>query len=230
MTITNLCTVKPDEILRLMKYIEKFAPEDETNKKRFALSHINNFFIDLTLPQEIELYSILERENMFDLNEFIKKYPTLRFNSDGDSKPKTQPAWQIKESALISSYSIVKANEKQTKIEKQIIQARELTNLKNVSEYPYLFEKLKMQEEHLLPRNIDDLEKYENIDKFDVKRFLALAFEYFRKHKNKNTFLEYVFYYLDVVRLDENNESILAKDYIATISELFDYFDKKRMN
>jgi len=228
MKFTNLAALDADEIFKLTDYIQKFAGEEE-DKRSYVLSHIGNFFLDLTLEQELKLCTCIDQRDYFGLSEFIRENPMIRVNLDGDSKAKEQNGYEVKALSLNTAYTYAKKAQ-QTNDVRQVINARELNCLKNVKEYPYSFERLKMLNEYRLPRTmVEPLEKYEAIQQFNCKRLLALAFEYFRQHPKNSRFLEYLFYYLDVVRLDIESKSDLTQEYTKTVTELFQYFDDKKV-
>lgn len=224
MKMTNLGVLNADEIFKLVDYIQKFAPEGE-DKKQFALAHLSDFFIDTTIEEEIELFQLVEARDYFSLHEFIKNHPMLKVNLDGDSKQKQHSGAEAKEIALNTTYNLAKQS-KLTTQSKQMIAARELSCLKTIKEYPYTFSKMKMMQEHGNAHVLQSLKMYEEqLEPYNLKRFLSLVFTYFRKNPKQTTFLEYVFYYLDVIRLDTENKSELKKEYLNKVNELYEYFD-----
>ena len=227
MRITKLITLKPEDLFNVFKYIEKFAEEGQ-DKREYALANIGRFFVNITLQQQIELFSLIEQEDYFGLEKYIKENPAIEVNLDGDTKLRDPDGWEIKAETLDKTYNMAKNPlVKKSPAVTQMINARELNCLKNVKLYPLSFEKKKMKEEYGNVALLEKLDDYVNSlkDIFDVNKFMSLVLEYTRKG-NKNIFLKYVLYYLDVIKLDIERQSALTNEYINTINNILLSFKK----
>ncbi len=217
MKIVKLSTLKAEEVLRLTSYLEKFAKTED--KKLFALSHLGNFFLNLSLEQSAELHDLVSENNIDGLKVFISNNPDIDVNLDGDSKISEIPGWKVKEEALSAIYKLAHDATHKTSKLKQIIRARELSCLENEKETDFNIEKFssKILEEYDKSKINNYIVRLKDI--IPVKNFLAKVFSYY-KRTHAEYFVKYVFFHLDILMLDTKKESQITKTYIQTINNL----------
>ena len=217
MKIVKLSTLNASEVLRLTTYLEKFSKE--TDKKSFVLAHLGNFFLNLTLEQNVALTDAISNDDKDAIEIFIKNNPDIDVNLDGDSKINDIPGWKVKEEALDSIYTLACNTKQKTSKLKQIIKARELTCLTSINPGDYDIERVLSKINESYPNS--KLNTYISRLKgtIPIKKFLSKVFVYYRETK-AIYFVKYVFFYLDVLMLDEKHESALSNNYIKAISEI----------
>lgn len=217
MNIVKLSTLKSDEVLRLTAYLEKFAKTED--KHLFVLSHLGNFFLKLNLEQSVALGDAISSKDTQAIDDFIKKYPDIDVNLDGDSKTEDIPGWKVKEESLEAITKLARNATRKTSKLKQIIRARELVCLENEDATNYDLEKIssKILEQYDNSKFVTYISRLKNI--IPIKELLTKVFAYYRK-THAEYFVKYVFFYLDVIMLDTKQESNLTKEYIKTIKSI----------
>lgn len=213
------------EIYKLFEHLKTFAKSDDPkDQEAFVLNHFKNFFCNLTIEQENELVELIRTPDNKKMQEFINKNPDIEINKQGTNKPKDIPGWKVKNDSLIYSYKLIKQKKNLNSMDKQIIKARELQCLKNIkpkkSFNNLLFELNKFQtKNNVIIQYIKDykkkLEEY-----FDTDKFFSKLLTYYMMNTNYETFLKYVFYYLDIVLSDKEQNSELTKEYLETIKSI----------
>lgn len=215
-----------EEVYKLFDYLRTLSKTEDINEQnRFISQKIHNFFVDLTILQENELFPLIETRDDNKMKEFIKKYPNIEIDKTGHNKKPSIAGWKVKHDALIYSYNNLSSIKKPNSEQRQILKARTLTCLKNIKpKYSYgslILMSSKMNTPNLV--NINYINNYNNKLKkyFDSELFFRKLLTYYLNTSPKqDIFMKYVFYYLDIIIEDEDSESIIKNEYISTINSI----------
>lgn|SRR5574344_103543 len=234
----KISSLSGEELLKLFNHLKSFSHARENNpndteesiadsENRFALYHMGNFLVNLSLEQQMVLNDALSNSNIEALNNFIKDNPNIDVLMDGSSKIKDPSPSEVQWSALKYSYNYLvnkKLTKKLSSKENQILKARNPICLKNIEVKNFDITKhmfIKKYPDALIINNIDNyisvLSKYA-----DIKLFLGKLFEYFMKNPNAKTFITYVMFYLNVIASDTDQLLDITHEYINNIKSIIE--------
>lgn len=229
-----------DNFIELIEYLgEVSGKEDLEEKELFVEEKIQNFFPKLNAVQEIELSFIIKNKSQEQFELFRDNYPDLEIDVEGKSKPEDKQYWLIREKTLESVCDLALENLKENsfidrsinKIDSQVYNAKNLSNLKNMpateGKNYFLYRKLflKKYEDDFLINN-KNFNKYEKILKdLEIKeynKFFLTLVNYIKEKKREefSLFLEHLFERIELLGLDvdlTSSKNIEFKENILSI-------------
>ena len=220
---TYLENFTAEEIYNLFDHLKTFSHSSNAEEQiSFVLQHFKNFFVNLNIIQENELTELIKNKNIQSMQKFINENPKIEIDKSGTTRISQIPGWKVQCDSLNYSYTFYKNKKNLNSVSRQIIKARELTCLKNINNMK-AYSTLLLKANSLPTKNkilINKIDTYKKeLNNIIDEKFFSKLLSYYISN-NCETFITYVLYYLDIIKMDKNDESSLKKEYLTTINNI----------